>query len=95
MLRLPASLQAGKEAAMKRSPCVVVCGVMLSSVCSAALLACSQADGPFRDAGPWAWPSNCNPVLYVVPVQSVQAVEFVDCFAAAAPTPTRSPPWTS
>jgi hypothetical protein len=37
-------------------------------------------------------------VLYVTPVQgvqSVQAVEFVDCFAAAATTPTRSPPWTS
>jgi hypothetical protein len=80
---------------MKRSPCVVW-GVMLFSVCSSALLACSQADGPLRDAGPWAWPSNCTPVLYVTPVQLVQSV---DCFAAAAPPPTttttRSPPWTS
>lgn len=83
---------------MKRSPCVVVWGVMLFSVFSAELVACSQADGAYRDAGPWAWPSNCTPVLYVTPVQSVQsaqAVEFVDCFAAMAPPPTRSPPWTS
>lgn len=77
---------------MKKSPCVVVWGVMLFSVFSAELVACSEADSPRSEGGAWRWPSNCTPVMVVAPVR---AVEFVDCFAASAASATGSPPWTS